>query len=155
MTRILIIVIAAVLLCGCLYIDQNKLQSIVEANEDKWDGKNINDYSFDVRFVYYSEEDKNYGTVYSLLVSIDNGVKTYDTTILSALEVERAKMSVKSFKEYFSMIKEAVRTDADQVEVTYDKEYGYPTFIKIHWDKEKKVEFVEIKIDDFSVTTTP
>lgn len=111
---------------------KNPNQINLNKNIDRWKKSKIENYIYTYQQVCFGQErDK-------IIVSVSNGkvTKAFNQSTKQTLTNKELKNLV-TIEQLFEQIKKAIKSNVDQLDVTYNQDYGYPESIDI--DPEKKI----------------
>lgn len=118
-----------------------------DANRQKWQDSNIRDYSFTLQRSCFCTPD----VTRPVNISIENG-KLVDASYADTAEpLSDTAQQINQLKvnDLFKQIGEALDSNAERVDVTYDKQYGFPTSVYIDRDSRLADEEVGFNISNF------
>lgn len=85
-----------------------------------------------------------------VIVEVLNGVTTSVRFANASIQADRQYYGrYDSIEKMFGVIQRAVRDGADDLEVSYDKGYGFPTEISIDFDEQAVDDEISFTVSDF------
>ncbi|GAB5520816.1 MAG: hypothetical protein RhofKO_30670 [Rhodothermales bacterium] len=143
--RITVFVLLTATLSGCSLFGVDGRQSDVNRAQQTWDNAAPSDYEFDLAIGCFCAYWQGPATV---VVRADTVHALLDATTGEVLQddfsngpvLERLGGDVPTIDDLFTIVKDALRESADDLDVDYDPTYGYPTSISI--------DYLEDAVDD-------
>lgn len=119
---------------GDLLIDKGKENSnALEMNKEKWALRNVKSYQYQLRISCFCMQD----VTANKQVTVSDGVVTDAFFVQTSAHLTAEELTrVKTIDELFSIVANAINDKAYMLEVTYNKEYGYPEAISIDYQKD-------------------
>jgi len=140
----------AVILLGssCGILDPDSRLDELESHREQWRAANIQHYRMEFRASCFC------GQEFTELVTVEVREDTIRsvTIISTGLPVEHMQIDAwLTVEELFSAVEEAILHDADELQVTYDIELGYPEFVFIDREEMTIDEEVGYQVFDLEV----
>jgi Family of unknown function (DUF6174) len=145
------------LLAGCNLGDDDEFQrqNLAQARL-LWNGKNVDSYSFILELQCFCAPASQLRPV---LVTVQNGAVT-SLLYYHQNPAQRTPAPAEVFAPYdtveelFDIVGEAIRQDADVLQVGYDEEYGFPDIANIDYESGGS-EQILFFVTQFQVAATP
>lgn len=147
MKKLLLIVITLIL-AGCVSANALGGQSELEQNQGKWQDAGISHYRYHLSiscFCVFTQD-------MPLIIEVQDG-KIVSMEFQSGNEIDPSLMEL--FNRYatidrvFTELEAASNGAADEVTVTYDPTYGFPTDVKIDVQKQAADDELYLTLSDF------
>jgi len=133
---------------GCSLLDPDSRLDELESHREQWRAANIQHYRMEFRASCFC------GQEFTELVTVEVLEDTIRsvTIISTGLPVEHMQIDAwLTVEELFSAVEEAILHDADELQVTYDLELGYPEFVFIDREEMTIDEEVGYQVFDLEV----
>jgi hypothetical protein len=126
----------ATMLGGCLGDDDEFQRDKLNEARTRWDGKNVSSYTYILELQCYCAPASQLSPV---LVTVQNGtVASLQYWNTDPTKRPPAPASVfgayDTVDELFEFVAEAIRNDADVLQVGYDAEYGFPNVVNADYN---------------------
>lgn len=152
-TSLYILLLAIFFISSCDSITDNRKGDDFKTNQKLWQEQNVENYSFEFSKLCYCGGLFNPATIvvkadtiYAVLNS-ETGEPLRDPHT-DELVLRSYPESFQTIDDLFEVIENA-REKADELEVEYDQEFGYPEYISIDYIKEAIDDEVTYRVDNF------
>lgn len=152
-STLFILLLVIFLISSCDSITDSKKGDDFRANQNLWQEQNVENYSFEFSKLCYCGGLFNPATIVVKADTIhavldpETGEPLCDPQT-GELVLPNYPNSFKTIDELFDVIENA-REKADELNVEYNQEFGYPQFITIDYMKEAIDDEVSYKVDNF------
>lgn len=146
----LLIFLSILFFSSCNLLGENRNHDDLEANRQTWQKYKIDNYEFEVSKACFCPE---YLYPARVVVRSDTVNAVFDPETGESLRNPDTKNQVKlsrynSINDLFEIVEEAIRYEADSIEVKYDRALGYPKYISIDYIKEARDDELTFKINN-------
>jgi hypothetical protein len=141
-------VAVTLLASSCGIVDPDRRLDELESHREQWRATDIQHYRMEFRASCFC------GQEFTELVTVEvlqDNIRSV-TVARTGLPVENMPIGAwLTVEELFAAVEEAILDDADELQVTYDVELGYPEFVFIDWEEMMIDEEVGYQVFDLEV----
>lgn len=129
--------------CGLVTgTDDNNNDKALRTAQVRWNNAGVEDYTVVVQHLCFC------GYVRPVRITVRSGA------VVSSVDAETGEpvptyATVRDITALFTLIRKAIDDGADRLEVTYDAQLGYPTFINIDYIKNAVDDELQVRTSEF------